>query len=61
LPLRRGAPKGNKNRLKHGRFTAEAHAARTQRRQLVRKARAAISEAKGLIRELSAVEPVHEK
>jgi hypothetical protein len=34
-----GAPRGNKNALKHGRFTREAIAERGQIRDLVRQAR----------------------
>ena len=34
-----GAPRGNKNALKHGRYTREAIAERTQIRDLVRQAR----------------------
>ena len=35
-----GAPKGNKNALKHGRYTAEALAERRWLRELLRESRA---------------------
>jgi hypothetical protein len=37
-----GAPKGNKNALKHGRYTAEAIARRREVAELIRTARALI-------------------
>jgi glucans biosynthesis protein len=37
--LRSGAPRGNKNALKHGRYTREAIAERWHIRELVRQAR----------------------
>lgn len=51
MPLKRGAPFGNKNRLTHGRFTAEAVARRTRIRCVLRAARTAMAEAKLILRE----------
>ena len=41
-----GAPRGNKNALKHGRYTREAIAERGQIRELVRQTRKLILEIK---------------
>ena len=41
-----GAPRGNKNALKHGRFTREAMAERAQIRELVRQTRKLILQIK---------------
>jgi uncharacterized protein YjcR len=41
-----GAPRGNKNALKHGRFTHEAMAERAQIRELVRQTRKLILQIK---------------
>jgi uncharacterized protein YjcR len=38
--LSTGAPKGNKNALKHGRYTAEAIASRLETREIIRAFRA---------------------
>jgi hypothetical protein len=51
LPYIRGARKGNKHALKHGRYTAEELAERARLRGILRQARAAIEEAKALLRE----------
>jgi hypothetical protein len=51
LPYVRGARKGNKHALKHGRNTAEELAERARLRGILRQARAAIEEAKALLRE----------
>jgi hypothetical protein len=39
-----GAPVGNKNALRHGRYTAEATARRRQLSDLIRQSRAAIAQ-----------------
>jgi len=41
-----GAPIGNKNALKHGRYTAEAIARRRQVSELIKMARATLAEIK---------------
>ena len=43
MPLKRGAPKGNTNRLKHGRYTAQNLAYRAEIRRALRAFRAAIA------------------
>jgi hypothetical protein len=52
LPGVRGARRGNRHALKHGRFTREAQAEREKRSEMLRGARVAIAEAKVLLREL---------
>jgi len=47
LHNRRGAPSGNRNRLKHGRYSAAAVARRKLVRNNVRSARLALLEATG--------------
>ena len=42
-----GAPVGNKNALRHGRYTAEATARRHQLSDLIRQSRAVIGQAEG--------------
>jgi hypothetical protein len=49
LPGIRGARRGNKHALKHGRFTAEAYASRAEVRRIVRNAQAAIALARCLL------------
>src|SRR5438105_2746033 len=51
MPLKRGAPKGNTNRLKHGRYTAQNLAAQAELRRALRAFRAAIAEAKAFLSE----------
>jgi len=51
LPHIRGARKGNKRALKHGRYTAEKLAEQARLRGILRQARSAIEEAKLLLRE----------
>lgn len=46
LHRRRGAPAGNKNRLKHGRYSAAAIDQRKLVRQTIRSARVALTAAK---------------
>jgi hypothetical protein len=46
MPYRRGAPKGNRNRLKHGRRSAAAKAERKLVRETLRTARSALVLAK---------------
>jgi hypothetical protein len=57
LPCVRGAREGNKRALKHGRYTAEKLAERARLRGILRQARAAIEEAKLLLREQRVVGP----
>jgi len=57
LPYVRGAPKGNRHALKHGRFTREELAARARRRDILRAARTAVREADALLRELRTLAP----
>jgi len=61
LPYVRGARKGNRHALKHGRFTREALAERARRGQVLRGARVAIAEAKALLRELRLLAPPRRK
>jgi hypothetical protein len=49
-PTRRGAPKGNKNRLVHGRFTAK-------RRVFLAKVRVFVRESNWLVRQVWAARP----
>jgi hypothetical protein len=42
MPLKRGAPKGSKNRLKHGRYSAASIAQRKLVRKTIRSARLAL-------------------
>jgi hypothetical protein len=51
LPYVRGARKGNKHALKHGRYTAEKLAEQARLPGILRQARSAIEEAKSLLRE----------
>jgi hypothetical protein len=46
MPLRRGAPKGNQNRLKHGRYSAATVARRKQLRETIRGVMLALMAAK---------------
>lgn len=45
MPYKRGAPAGNTNRLKHGRFGAKALAQRKLVRETIRSARSALFQA----------------
>jgi hypothetical protein len=45
MPFKRGAPKGNRNRLKHGRYSAAAIAQRKLVRKTIRSAKLALSAA----------------
>ena len=45
-PVGSGAPTGNTNALKHGRYTAEAIARRRQLSELIRMARVTLAELK---------------
>ena len=53
---RRGAPCGNRNALKSGRYTAEAKAARKRKRLLLRQLRAGLAYARSVIRARAAAE-----
>ena len=46
MRYRRGAPTGNRNRLKHGRYSATAMAQRKLVRETLRSARAALAQTK---------------
>jgi len=57
LPYTRGASQGNKHALKHGHYTAEKLAERARLRAVLKTARAAIEEARLLLRERRVVGP----
>ena len=44
-----GAPEGNQNAFKHGRYTAEAIARRRELRDLIRQIRAVVERANGKV------------
>lgn len=45
MPFKRGAPKGSRNRLKHGRYSAASIEQRKHVRQVIRSARLALMQA----------------
>ncbi|MEZ0226187.1 MAG: hypothetical protein ACAH83_16650 [Alphaproteobacteria bacterium] len=53
---RRGAPRGNRNALKSGRYTGEAKAERKRKRLLLRQLRAGLAYARSVIRARAAAE-----
>ncbi|MEZ0223620.1 MAG: hypothetical protein ACAH83_03635 [Alphaproteobacteria bacterium] len=53
---RRGAPCGNRNALKSGRYTAEAKAERKRKRLLLRQLRAGLAYARSVVRARAAAE-----
>lgn len=55
MPYKRGAPKGNRNRLKHGRFAAARLDLRREVRAALRDSRRQIALARGLLRTLPAI------
>ena len=55
---RRGAPRGNRNALKSGRYTAEAKAARKRKRLLLRQLRAGLEYARSVVRARAAAAAV---
>jgi hypothetical protein len=52
LPGVRGARRGNRHALKHGRFTRKAQAERAKRAEMLRGARAVVAQANALLRDL---------
>jgi hypothetical protein len=58
MPLIRGARPGNRNALKHGRYTAERRAARARLATVLRQARAVLREGRLYLAELRFADPV---